>query len=61
MITIAHRLNTIINSNRVLVLSYGEILEYDTPAKLMSDPESEFSRLLQELKKEEEAGNNNSK
>lgn len=60
MITIAHRLNTIINSDRVLVLSYGEILEYDSPAKLMSDPESEFSRLLQELKKEEEASNNNS-
>ena len=60
MITIAHRLNTIINSDRVLVLSYGEILEYDSPAKLISDPESEFSRLLQELKKEEEASNNNS-
>lgn len=60
MITIAHRLNTIINSDRVLVLSYGEILEYDSPAKLMSDPDSEFSRLLQELKKEEEASNNNS-
>ena len=60
MITIAHRLNTIINSDRVLVLSYGEILEYDSPAKLMSDPESEFSRILQELKKEEEASNNNS-
>ena len=42
MITIAHRLNTIIKSDRVLVLSYGEILEYDTPQKLMNDPDSEF-------------------
>jgi len=49
MITIAHRLNTIIKSDRVLVLSFGEILEYDTPAALMADQDSEFSRLLQEI------------
>ena len=50
MITIAHRLNTIMNSDRILVLSFGEVLEYDTPAKLSSDPNSEFSSLLEELK-----------
>ena len=55
MITIAHRLNTIINSDRVLVLSYGEIKEYDSPQKLMQNPNSDFSLLLQELKKEEES------
>ena len=53
MITIAHRLNTIIKSDRVLVLSFGEILEYDKPSALMADPNSEFSKLLQELEKEE--------
>ena len=31
MITIAHRLNTIINSDRVLVLSFGQVLEYEDP------------------------------
>jgi len=55
MITIAHRLNTIISSDRVLVLSFGEVLEYDSPERLMSDPNSEFSKLLQELKKEEQS------
>jgi ATP-binding cassette, subfamily C (CFTR/MRP), member 4 len=53
MITIAHRLNTIIKSDRVLVLSFGEILEYEKPSALMDDPDSEFSRLLQEIEKEE--------
>lgn len=51
VITIAHRLNTIIKSDKVLVLSHGQVVEYDTPKKLMSDPESEFSKLLKELKK----------
>ncbi len=53
MITIAHRLNTIINSDRILVLGYGRILEYDTPRNLTDDEHSEFSRLLQELEKKE--------
>jgi ABC-type multidrug transport system fused ATPase/permease subunit len=53
MITIAHRLNTIIKSDRVLVLSFGEVLEYDTPKALMANPDSEFSMLLQEMQKEE--------
>jgi len=53
MITIAHRLNTIIQSDKVMVLSYGEIVEYDQPATLMNDPASEFSSLLREIEKEE--------
>ena len=38
VITIAHRINTIIRSDKVLVLSHGEVLEYDTPKNLMEDP-----------------------
>ena len=54
VITIAHRLNTIIKSDRVLVLSFGQIKEFDSPASLMKNPEREFSELLKELKKEQE-------
>ena len=53
VITIAHRLNTIINSDKVLVLSYGRIKEFGSPSELMEDAGSEFSKLLKELKKEE--------
>ena len=54
VITIAHRLNTIIKSDKVLVLSHGELVEYDSPKSLMQDPHSEFAKLLQELKKKKE-------
>lgn len=43
VITIAHRLNTIIKSDKVLVLSYGKVLEYDSPQNLMKNEDSEFS------------------
>ena len=50
MITIAHRMNTIVQSDRVLVLDAGKVVEYGEPSKLMSDPQSHFSSLLHELK-----------
>lgn len=46
MITIAHRLNTIIKSDKVLVLSFGKVVEYDSPKVLMQKSDSEFSLLL---------------
>jgi len=51
VITIAHRLNTIIKSDYVLVLAKGELVEYDTPMNLSANKASEFAKLLKELKK----------
>ena len=35
VLTVAHRINTIISSDKVLVLSQGKILEYDSPENLL--------------------------
>lgn len=51
MITIAHRLNTIMNCDKVMVLSYGEKMEFDRPHNLMQDPKSDFNQFLREIKK----------
>ncbi|XP_059794613.1 ATP-binding cassette sub-family C member 10 isoform X5 [Balaenoptera ricei] len=47
VLTIAHRLNTILNSDRVLVLQAGRVAELDSPAVLRSQPHSLFQQLLQ--------------
>ena len=50
VITVAHRLNTVLNSDKILVLSFGRVAEFDTPARLQGNPESQFYSLLNEFK-----------
>ena len=35
IVTVAHRINTIMDSDRVVVLEKGEVVEFDTPAELV--------------------------
>ncbi|XP_006820965.2 ATP-binding cassette sub-family C member 9-like [Saccoglossus kowalevskii] len=50
VITVAHRVATIMDSDTILVLSDGKIVEYDTPANLLQDEDSIFSSLVKGMK-----------
>ncbi|KAG6521811.1 hypothetical protein ZIOFF_018944 [Zingiber officinale] len=49
VITVAHRVPTIIDSDLVLVLDEGKILEFDSPQDLLKDESSAFSKLVMEF------------
>ncbi|KAL0850177.1 hypothetical protein ABMA28_012050 [Loxostege sticticalis] len=48
VITIAHRLVTIMDSDRVLVMDKGEAVEFDYPYVLLSNPDSHLNFLVRE-------------
>ncbi|KAN0029847.1 hypothetical protein ACTA71_007984 [Dictyostelium dimigraforme] len=45
-LTIAHRLETIIDCNKIAVIDNGQLIEFDTPSNLMDIPNSKFNRLI---------------
>jgi ABC-type multidrug transport system fused ATPase/permease subunit len=46
ILSIAHRLESIADFDKILVLDQGELIEFDTPSALLSAPESAFSQLV---------------
>lgn len=42
MLTIAHRLNTVLGSDRIMVLAQGQVMEFDTPSALLSNENTRF-------------------
>ncbi|XP_057862326.2 putative ABC transporter C family member 15 [Cryptomeria japonica] len=48
VITIAHRIPSVCDSDLVLVLSDGNVVEYDSPTKLLENKSSSFAKLVSE-------------
>jgi ATP-binding cassette subfamily C (CFTR/MRP) protein 1 len=48
VLTIAHRIKTVMDSDKILVLDQGSVVEYDTPSKLLQKPGSLFYKLAQQ-------------
>lgn len=47
VITIAHRINTILDSDRIIVLDQGRVAEFDTPSTLVRQ-QGLFFKLVKE-------------
>jgi ABC-type multidrug transport system fused ATPase/permease subunit len=48
IITIAHRLQTIMNSDKIIVLDAGNLVEFDSPVNLLKREGSAFKSLVDE-------------
>ncbi|CDQ68930.1 unnamed protein product [Oncorhynchus mykiss] len=53
VLTIAHRLNTIIDSDRILVLDAGQINAYDEPHTLLQNHDGIFFKMVQQTGRQE--------
>jgi ABC-type multidrug transport system fused ATPase/permease subunit len=51
--TIAHRLGTVMDSDRIMVLDKGTIAELGPPAELKKKPEGQFAALVKESERKE--------
>lgn len=48
VLTVAHRLNTIMDSDRVMVMDAGRLVEFDHPYNLLNNPNSHFTKMVKE-------------
>ncbi|UJR14779.1 hypothetical protein I4U23_001767 [Adineta vaga] len=48
VLTVAHRLRTVIDSDHIMVLSDGRLVEFDSPEVLLSDNQSYFTALVKQ-------------
>ncbi|KAF0749577.1 putative multidrug resistance-associated protein lethal(2)03659, partial [Aphis craccivora] len=48
VLTIAHRINTIMDSDRVLVMDFGKIVEFDHPKNLLKNADGFFYKMVEQ-------------
>merc|ERR1711871_475374 len=56
VLTIAHRLNSVLDSDMILCMHDGKVAEFNTPTNLRNDPLSRLSQLLASEGKSEDPG-----
>lgn len=56
LLMIAHRLDTVIDLDSILVIGHGKVVEKASAFELLQDPDSAFSKLVRETGKENEQG-----
>ena len=49
MFIIAHRIQSVMKCDKILVMGDGKVLEFDAPEVLLSDPNTEFSKICQRI------------
>ncbi|KAK3818860.1 MAG: ATP-binding cassette transporter 1 [Benniella sp.] len=48
ILTIAHRINTVMDSDKIMVLDHGQVVEFDSPKNLLKNRKSVFYSLAKE-------------
>merc|ERR1712127_391718 len=56
VITVAHRLDTVLGSDKIFVFGAGEIVEYGSPSTLLTIPNGNFRQLVDADKRNKKRG-----
>ncbi|XP_072048673.1 ATP-binding cassette sub-family C member 5-like [Amphiura filiformis] len=54
LLTIAHRLQTVLDSDKIMVIDNGKVAEFDTPSNLLADSNSLFSFMVANMTRDNE-------
>jgi ATP-binding cassette subfamily C (CFTR/MRP) protein 4 len=49
VLTIAHKLKSVLDNDKILVLDKGEVIEFDEPSNLLADESTMFHKMAEEM------------
>ncbi|XP_072048383.1 ABC transporter C family member 12-like [Amphiura filiformis] len=53
LLTIAHRLQTVLDSDKIMVIDNGKVAEFDTPSNLLADSSTLLSIMVANMTRKE--------